>query len=121
MSRIYSGSFFHYTDSLKSLLSILKSGFKFSYSKEQFRNEKNELVYLKIPMVSFCDIPLGLIQHITYGGYALGMNRSWGNEKKLQPVNYYKNAVSEPSYKVMQKALSLYNSDNGKVKNCWPI
>ena len=79
MPRIYSNAFFHYTTK-EGLLGILKEGFKASYCKEQFKNNKGELRYIGIPMISFCDIPLSLISQILYGEgkYAIGMKRTWG-------------------------------------------
>jgi hypothetical protein len=41
-------------------------------------------------MISFCDLPLGLIKpHIDkYGNYGIGMTKEWGINHKLNPVLY---------------------------------
>lgn len=47
---------YHYTKSLDHVFSILKEGFKVSYSAEQITDN----IFIAIPMISFCDI------HITF-------------------------------------------------------
>ena len=90
MSRIYSHSFFHYTNEEFKLIGILREGFIASYAKEEFMDLNGKLQHLYIPMVSFCDVPLSHIENPTvYGNFAVGMNRAWGNSKKLSPVAYY--------------------------------
>jgi hypothetical protein len=79
-----SNSLFHYTNSLDTLIAILKSGFKISYCEEG---------YMAYPMVSFNDIPLSQAKLFfdKYGSYALGMNENFSNKYKLNPVIYMRN------------------------------
>lgn len=88
MGRIYSQSYFHYTQNLSSLVSILQGGFLGHYCREEFRYNK-QIINIYIPMVSFCDIPLAHIPFITYGGFGIGMSSVWGNAQKLTPICYF--------------------------------
>ena len=91
MGRIYSNSFFHYTQKYDVLVEILKKGFVGSYANEQFPKSNGTIGHLYIPMISFCDIPLSQLQYIVYGNYAIGMSRVWGNDQPLCPVSYFPN------------------------------
>lgn len=91
MGRIYSNSFFHYTQKYDVLVAILKNGFIGSYANEQFPKGDGTIGHLYIPMISFCDIPLSQLQYIVYGNYAIGMSRVWGNDLPLCPVSYFPN------------------------------
>lgn len=95
MTSINSSSFFHYTKRKKSLLGILRNGFRFSYSFETFdemvahSDDDNYLpkffllgtepepVGIAFPMVCFCDIPLmRASQHRKrYGNYCIGLDK----------------------------------------------
>lgn len=92
MSRLYSDSFFHYTKEFTALQLIIKQGFKVSLAKEQFVRSSDDFLYIDIPMVSFCDIPLMMIDLVAYGNLGIGMSRTWGNRNKMQPVHYFTNA-----------------------------
>lgn len=91
MGRIYSNSFFHYTQKYDVLVKILENGFIGSYANEQFPTNNGTIGHLYIPMISFCDIPLSQLQYIVYGNYAIGMSREWGNTLPLCPVSYFPN------------------------------
>jgi hypothetical protein len=88
MSRLSSETLFHFTKK-EHLLSILENEFYPRYSLEEFKINRVQFK-LGIPMVSFCDIPLGLIQeHIEdYGHYGIGMSKGWAKRKRLNPVLY---------------------------------
>lgn len=78
------GHIFHYTKTLKSLLSIFETGFQSSYCKEEI----GELKYL-IPMVSFCNIPIQDVSfYMRYGDYGIGMSIDWAIGNKISPVIY---------------------------------
>ena len=106
MSRIYSNSFFHYTNEEKKLVGILRDGFIASYAKEEFKDLSGKLQYLYIPMVSFCDVPLAHIENATvYGKFAVGMNRAWGRRRNLSPVAYYPYNKENHLYKYIANIL----------------
>jgi hypothetical protein len=114
MTLINSSSFFHYTKRKKSLLGILRNGFRFSYSYEIFDeivahsdNDKffpmshllepePEPVGIAFPMVCFCDIPLmRASQHRKrYGNYCIGLDKD-ATLKQWSPIMnpvYYVNS-----------------------------
>lgn len=82
-------SLFHYTNSWETIISILEKGIYFSYSYDNLK-----AMFLAVPMISFCDIPLSRNNEHTkrYGNYAIGISKNallnkypngfWG------PVNY---------------------------------
>ena len=110
MPRIYSHSFFHYTNEEFKLIGILRDGFIASYAKEEFMDLNGKLQHLYIPMVSFCDVPLSHIENPTvYGNFAVGMNRVWGNSKKLSPVAYYPNDRDNHLNKYIAKIVGQFN------------
>lgn len=77
-------SLFHGTKNMNSLISIIKNGFYPSYANEFLGGHT-----YKIVMVSFSNIPLIEARNqVNYGDYFIGLKRSWGLRKKLQPVAY---------------------------------
>lgn len=87
-----SSSFFHYTKSLDAITHILEGGFCRFYCLEELYSQKGAPInHIGIPMVCFCDIPLGFISANNYGKYVIGMKRTWGFNNQLLPVLYYPN------------------------------
>ena len=113
MARIYSTSYFHYTNDLKSLESILQGGFQGFYCKEEFKYQ-NKLIYIYIPMVSFCDLPLSHIATMTYGDYVIGMSSVWGNDSLLAPICYFPRIASNPLTRFISSLAKRFA--DGKVK-----
>lgn len=87
---LHSNSLFHFTEK-KYLINILENNFIPHFCRERLSIGKSNLDYW-VPMVSFCDIPLSQVKdHIEeYGKYAIGLNRIWVDNSKLNPVLYYK-------------------------------
>ncbi len=95
-----SSCLFHYTKSFETLLSILKSGFRFSVVREAYPQigwGNSPLTALGIHrtfvdnrIVCFCDIPLTLAAgHRTfYHSYAIGLSKKWAMRNKMTPVRY---------------------------------
>lgn len=93
MKNSHSDTLFHYTRSLDTVISILKDGFKVSYSGEQITED----IFIAIPMISFCDIPIELCEEhrSKYGNYAIGISKNALIEIAgglLSPVHYVLNA-----------------------------
>jgi|SRR5581483_2601871 len=86
-----SDSLFHFTAKEDALIEILRGSFHPRYVEEADINgklSKNDA--WRFAMVCFCDIPLSRIQQhtLTYGEYGLGMTKTWGIRKGLNPVAY---------------------------------
>lgn len=89
MKNTHSNTLFHYTKKLSNLYSILEQGLRVSYSGEQI----TESIFLGIPMISFCDIPIEMCEEHRhkYGKYAIGLNKSRliaATGEHLSPVHY---------------------------------
>ena len=87
---ISSNTLFHFTKKRDNILSILENGFYPRLCLEENYLYAANYEYWAIPMVCFCDIPLGNIQrHMkTYGKYALGLSKDWAKRKGITPVLY---------------------------------
>lgn len=87
---ISSNTLFHYTHDMNTLRSILENNFWPSLSLEENNILEDDMRKLAIPMVCFCDIPLGNIEkHMKkYGNYAIGLNYKWARKNGLNPVWY---------------------------------
>lgn len=90
----HASTLFHYTKTTDALLSILRSGLRFTFCLEEY-----PLVPLRkigVPMISFCDIPISdSVEHAQkYGSYAVGLTKESLLESKpicnlISPVHYY--------------------------------
>lgn len=91
----------HFTKEKDSLKKILEENFKVFNCKEAvvLGGKRNTI---RVPMVSFCDIPLSEVKdHISkYGNYGIGMTKEWGVRKALNPVLYVaQNSTLSASYR----------------------
>lgn len=106
---IYSNSFFQRVKSHIVIQSILEEGFKAFYCKEEiFLGKKVKSIFIGIPMISFCDIPLLHVDKNNYGKCGIGMSRTWGRAKHLEPVLYYPNDIGCQSTKMIIKAANKF-------------
>src|ERR1700744_4014867 len=82
-------SVFHFTKNIEAIRGILHSNFRIKYCLETIE-AKDRTIQFAVPMTSFCDIPLSQVSsHIDkYGGYGLGLKKSWAKRKGLNPVLY---------------------------------
>lgn len=85
----HTSALFHYTRNQNIVINILREGLKFSYCREEFSDD----LCLGIPMICFCDIPVGAsFEHSSkYGQYAIGLSKDKLLDKykeALGPVNY---------------------------------
>ena len=87
MSRISSTTLFNFTDSIDYLIDNLKNGIYCANTYEKLPIVSNGY---RVPMASFCDIPLSLIkEHFDwYGRYGIGIKRIYAREKGVKPVWY---------------------------------
>jgi hypothetical protein len=82
---------FHYTQKFETLQLILKNGFWPRYSPEDISWFAGCPIYLVVPMVCFCDIPVELSKEHQemYGCYAIALNKDWGKSVGLTPLLYF--------------------------------
>ena len=87
MARVSSNTLFNITDSYDYLIDNLKNGIYCQSTFEKLPFGKNGY---RVPLISFCDIPLSLIkEHFDwYGRYGIGIKRSYARENGVQPVWY---------------------------------
>lgn len=105
-----SNSFFHFTSEIKYLSDILAKGFWPRYCKEYGWGK--EYVDFALPMVCFCDIPLTQIHpHAEfYGGYGIGIRRSWIIKNKcITPVQYV--SLKSIEYNYIKRLLTQLKND----------
>ncbi|MDE6523360.1 MAG: hypothetical protein K2L17_11115 [Muribaculaceae bacterium] len=83
-------SIFHYTKELTNLKRILEDGIIPNFCSEDLASD----VTIGIPMVSFCDIPLGrTYEHASkYGYFAIGLATEYGEKNNINPVFYVSNS-----------------------------
>lgn len=93
-----SNTLLHFTPSLSTLMEILTNGFQLSYVPELLSKKapNGESVYYIVPMICFCDIPLGGIKaHLKeYGDYGLGVHKDICKFKNVNPVFYIYNTLT---------------------------
>ena len=84
-----SNTLLHLTKEKSALLGILEESFKVFFCRETFEMN-NQTLTARIPMVSFCDIPLSEVKnHIeSYGHYGIGLTKAWATRQRLNPVLY---------------------------------
>ena len=95
MSEISSDLVFHFTDSIDTVMLILKNGFRPGVAVEDIAfmlpgHEGKGITKVGIPMVCFTDIPLELssAHRKKYGKYGVGLRKDWAIRKGLNPVSY---------------------------------
>ncbi len=110
-------SLFHFCNEIDKLKGILENRFYPAYCSEEFKLEGAD-VFIAVPMVSFCDIPLSEVKdHIdTYGSYGVGMKKEWGIMNKLNPV-FYIEKNSGMSGNLVQLGESLTKKDKSPDKS----
>lgn len=109
MPSFRTSSLFHYTNKIENIQSILKNGLIPNYCSEDLRFTYKKGLYIGIPMVSFCDIPISKanIHAKRYGDFAIGLNKDCFKKKSINPIMYaYNNQILK----------SIYNIHNGIVQ-----
>ena len=105
----------HFTNNLENIISILKSSsFKLGYCCEYF-GEKDKIISNAVhPMVCFSEYTESELEskHITYGEYAIAMNKKWAIHKGLSPVMYVeKNSQAAVGIATLLKARQKHGKD----------
>jgi hypothetical protein len=108
----------HFTGDKENLKKILEENFRVFNCKESVVLAGKKINF-RVPMVSFCDIPLSEVkEHISkYGNYGIGMTKEWGLHKGLNPVLYIaQNSALSASYRLAYKHYAL---DTNKDIDDW--
>jgi hypothetical protein len=110
---ISSTTLFNFTDTFERLQGNLKDGF---YCGDVYeRLPFDEKTGYKVPMVCFCDIPLGQIKKhlVWYGNYAIGIKRDYARQNNVSPVWYI--------HKTSPVILSMFKSRDSQELKTSPI
>lgn len=118
-----SNTIIHLTREKSSLQGILEGNFRTHYCKETV-NVDDEQFVMRIPMVSFCDIPLSEIKnHIEkYGSYGIGLTKAWAERNGLNPVLYIepKSSLAHSYYKALTDlVIEAPNTGLSDVQRCF--
>lgn len=94
MQSFRTSSIFKFTSDFELLKRIIRDGIIPNYCEEDlsFGTPQTEFC-LGIPMSSFCDIPMTLLDEHNkrYGNYGIALSKDWGIENGIQPVMYIAN------------------------------
>ena len=130
MSQLSSTTLFNFTDRFEHLKDNLLNGFYATTAYEKLPKRDNGY---SVPMVCFCDIPLGMIkEHLDwYGNFGLGIRRSYARLHGVTPVFYThsdsklistllyqgaSNSVNRNLFPLLKQFLGNQSYRNGKPK-----
>lgn len=119
MSSFRTSSLFRFCSEFEMLKKVLKNGIYPNYCEEDLSFSSIDFK-IGIPMVSFCDIPITLLDehHNRYGVYGLGLKKEWGFANGITPIMYVsnENVLSSVYYHVSagRKLLDKVNSKEYK-------
>jgi hypothetical protein len=104
---ISSTTLFNFTDTFERLVGNIENGIYCGDIYEKLPSFGSPSGYI-VPMVCFCDIPLGIIkEHLDwYGNYAIGIKREYARQYNVNPVWYI--------HKDNPVILKLFKSKNKK-------
>lgn len=114
-------SLFRFSKDFESLQKVLKNGIYPNYCEEDLSFANEEFI-IGIPMISFCDIPITLLDEHTsrYGVYGIGLSKAWGIKRGVTPVMYIANdaVLRSAHYHIMNdfKLTEMVNSKEFKDK-----
>lgn len=114
-------SLFRFSKDFESLQKVLKSGIFPNYCEEDLSFDDKKFV-IGIPMISFCDIPITLLDEHTnrYGSYGIGLSKDWGINKGVTPIMYIANdaVLRSVHYHIMNdfELSKVVNSEEFKEK-----
>lgn len=121
MGNFRTSSVFRFTKDFELLKKILKNGIIPNYCEEDLSFDKTTFV-VGIPMASFCDIPITLLDEHNkrYGNYGIALSKEWAIKKGLTPIMYIaNNKILQSVYfhhEQNLKILDWYNTKENKKK-----
>ena len=110
-------SVFRFSNDYESLVKVLKTGIIPNYCGENLSYDDSEF-YVGIPMVSFCDIPITLLDEHNkkYGNYGIALKKDWALKNSINPVMYVTNKeilkAIHYHYESVNKTLQWYNREH---------
>lgn len=109
MGSFRTSSVFKFTKEFELLKKIIRDGVIPNYCEEDLSFDKTKFV-VGIPMASFCDIPITLLdEHNTrYGNYGIALSKNWAIQNGLTPVMYIANND-------VTKAIHFHHENNVKA------
>lgn len=119
MGSFRTSSVFRFTRDYELLKKILRDGVIPNYCDEDFSFGTQDF-YVGIPMASFCDIPISLLDEHTsrYGNYGIALSKEWAIQQGITPVMYVANEVVLESvyfhYARNRKSLERFHSESGQ-------
>lgn len=92
MSSFRTSSLFRFCNEFEMLKKVLRNGIYPNYCEEDLSFSSTDF-RIGIPMVSFCDIPITLLEehHNRYGVYGIGLKKEWGFANGITPIMYVAN------------------------------
>lgn len=112
MGSYRTSSVFKFTKDFELLKKIIRDGVIPNYCEENLSFEDGTEFCVGIPMASFCDIPITLLDEHNkrYGNYGIALRKEWAIGKGLTPVMYIAN------YDIL-KSVHYYHQHNEKELN----
>lgn len=110
-------SVFRFSNDYKSLLKVLQTGIIPNYCGENLSYDDTEF-YVGIPMVSFCDIPITLLDEHNkkYGNYGIALKKDWALKNSINPIMYVTNTEILKAihyyHKSVNEILEWYNRED---------
>ena len=94
MASFRTTSVFRFTRDFELLKKILRDGIIPNYCEEDL-SFGTQPFHIGIPMASFCDIPIMLLDEHTsrYGNYGIALSKEWAFQQGLTPVMYVANDI----------------------------
>lgn len=92
MGSFRTSSVFKFTKDFELLKKIIRDGIIPNYCEEDLSFDETKFV-VGIPMSSFCDIPISLLDEHNrrYGNYGIALSKEWAKDNGLTPVLYVVN------------------------------
>lgn len=121
MGSFRTSSVFRFTKDFELLKKIIRDGIIPNFCEEDLSFDGVDFC-VGIPMASFCDIPITLLDehNSRYGNYGIALSKDWAKKNGLTPVMYIANDAVLQSvyhhYQQNQKVLDWYHRDEVKAR-----
>ena len=121
MGSFRTSSVFRFTKDFNLLKKIIRDGIIPNFCEEDLSFNGVDFC-VGIPMASFCDIPITLLDehNSRYGNYGIALSKEWAKKNRLTPVMYIVNDDVLQSvyhhYQQNQEILEWYHRDDVKAK-----